>query len=281
MKVKQAIIPTAGWGTRRLPVTKVIEKSMLPIGNRPLVDYVVQDLAGAGIEDIYIVVSAGSRQIQDYYGRNEPLEKHLIAQGKEDRIAALNTVPEGVRLHFIEQPDDGRYGTAVPVAIVVEEAQLEGPTFVFMGDDFLWNKEGVSEAARMPSVMLADNDSVILGQRMAAEDIAGKKGWIVEEDGRLKDFIEKPELAEMGGAKTGLANISKYIMSVELLHRVAKYVKEFDVSENSRGEYEITDPVYEHVRAGGVIRTLGAKAEYLDGGTVEGWLHANETVLKS
>jgi UTP--glucose-1-phosphate uridylyltransferase len=279
MKVKTAIIPTAGYGTRRMPITKVIEKSMLPIGNRPLVDYVVQDLARAGVEDIYIVVNPGSRQIEDYYGRAVRLEKYLVDKDKQDKLALLKTLPEGVRLHFIEQPDDGRYGTAVPVATVVEKAELKEPAFVFMGDDFLWNQDGQSEAARMRDAMLADNDCVILGREMAAVEIAERYGWLAEKDGQLADILEKPTLAQMGRIETGIANISKYIMSAELLERVAKYVKEFDVSKSARGEYEITDPVYEFIRAGGAMRTLAAKSEYLDGGTVEGWLHANNVVL--
>lgn len=73
--ITTAIIPVAGWGSRRLPITKAIEKCMLPIGNRPLVDYVVQDCIAAGITDIIFVVSEGSEQLQRYYGHNQALEQ--------------------------------------------------------------------------------------------------------------------------------------------------------------------------------------------------------------
>ena len=83
MQIKKAIIPVAGWGTRRLPVTKVIKKAMLPIGNRPLVDYVVEDCAKAGIEDIYIVIDEKEfSQVKAYYQDNEKLTNYLVARGK-------------------------------------------------------------------------------------------------------------------------------------------------------------------------------------------------------
>ena len=92
MKVKKAIIPVAGWGTRRLPITKTIEKAMLPIGNRPLVDYVVEDCVKAGINEIYIVVDEKPfSQVKDYYTNNEKLNNYLIAHGKENRLSLADT----------------------------------------------------------------------------------------------------------------------------------------------------------------------------------------------
>jgi len=85
MNVTKAIIPVAEWGTRRLPITKTIEKCMLPIGNRPLVDYVVQDCLKAGINDLYFVVGEQSTQLQDYYRSNIPLNDYLRRNGKEDK----------------------------------------------------------------------------------------------------------------------------------------------------------------------------------------------------
>ena len=82
MQIKKAIIPVAGWGTRRLPITKTIEKAMLPIGNRPLVDYVVEDCVKAGISEIYIVIDEKPfSQIKNYYEDNAKLYNYLIARG--------------------------------------------------------------------------------------------------------------------------------------------------------------------------------------------------------
>ena len=87
--ITKAIIPVAGWGTRRLPVTKAIEKCMLPVGNRPIVDYVVQDCITAGITDIYFVVGEQSGQLHDFYRNNVELNDYLRRNGKEDLLPLI------------------------------------------------------------------------------------------------------------------------------------------------------------------------------------------------
>ena len=90
MQIKKAIIPVAGWGTRRLPITKVIEKAMLPIGNRPLADYVVEDCAKAGIEEVYIVIDEKPfSQIKAYYEENAKLNDILLRAVKATNFRSL------------------------------------------------------------------------------------------------------------------------------------------------------------------------------------------------
>ena len=122
MTVTKAIIPVAGWGTRRLPITKAIEKCMLPIGNRPIVDYVVRDCLAAGINDIYFVVGESSTQLQLYYEENGALDAYLIANGKENLLPLVKP-PREVRFHYITQPADGKYGTALPISVVMPEIE--------------------------------------------------------------------------------------------------------------------------------------------------------------
>src|SRR5690606_36308538 len=143
-----AIIPVAGWGTRRLPITKSIEKCMLPIGNRPIIDYVVRDCIKAGITDIYFVVSKGSYQLQQYYARNESLEQFLQYNGKQDMIE-LTLPAQGVNFHFIEQDANHKYGTAVPVSLVFPQIAKGESVVVVMGDDFVYNADGSSELFRL------------------------------------------------------------------------------------------------------------------------------------
>ena len=99
--ITKAIVPVAGWGTRRLPITKVVEKSMLPVGNRPLVDYSVQELIKAGVKDIYMVISnVEPCQVKAFYTDNEALNQYLVERGKEDRLALANTLPRSTRYWF-------------------------------------------------------------------------------------------------------------------------------------------------------------------------------------
>ena len=114
MPITKAIIPVAGWGTRRLPITKIIEKSMLPVGNRPLVDYSVQELIAAGVKDIYMVISnVEPCQVKEFYSENRALNDYLLARGKQDRLELAKTLPEDVTIHYVQQDPSSKYGTAV------------------------------------------------------------------------------------------------------------------------------------------------------------------------
>ncbi|MBR3138261.1 hypothetical protein IKG41_02860 [Candidatus Saccharibacteria bacterium] len=272
--ITKAIIPVAGWGTRRLPITKIIEKSMLPVGNRPLVDYSVQELIAAGVKDIYMVISnVEPCQVQEFYKDNLALNQYLIDRGKEDRLKLAKTLPDDVTIHYTVQDPAGKYGTAVPIAMVVEEYNINEPVLVFMGDDFIWNPNGESAAKALIKSIKDESDSAILGVEIPKENVE-KYGVLSAKDGKLVGVVEKPTPEE---APSNLINVSKYIMSPELLKRIVKYVRENDFGPLDQ-EYMVTDPIDEFIKDGGVMRVAPTNGEYLDGGSVEGWLHANNVV---
>lgn len=273
-KITKAIIPVAGWGTRRLPITKIIEKSMLPVGNRPLVDYSVQELIAAGVTDIYIVTSnVEPCQVKAFYQDNLALNQYLTERGKFDRLELAKTLPEDVRIHYIAQDPAGKYGTAVPIAMVVEEFKIDEPVLVFMGDDFIWNPGGESASESLLGALQGAEDSAILGVVIPKEKVE-KYGVLSVEDGRLTHVVEKPSVAE---APSNLINVSKYIMSPSLLREVVKYVHEKEFGPTDQ-EYVVTDPIMAYIQQGGVMRVAETTGEYLDGGSVEGWVHANNVV---
>lgn len=272
--ITKAIIPVAGWGTRRLPITKIIEKSMLPVGNRPLVDYSVQELIEAGVKDIYMVISnVEPCQVQEFYKDNLALNQYLIDRGKEDRLKLAKTLPDDVTIHYTVQDPAGKYGTAVPIAMVVEEYKIDEPVLVFMGDDFIWNPGGQSAAEALIKASGENGDSAILGVEIEKEKVE-KYGVLSEKDGHLVGVVEKPTPEE---APSNLINVSKYIMSPELLRRIVKYVNEHDFGPLDQ-EYMVTDPIDDFIKNGGIIKVAPTNGEYLDGGSVEGWLHANNVV---
>ncbi len=275
MKIKKAIIPVAGWGTRRLPITKVIEKAMLPIGNRPLVDYVVEDCAKAGIEDVYIVIDEKPfSQVKAFYEENEKLNNYLVARGKADRLKLADTKREGLTIHFFSQKDvDSRYGSACPVAQVVEEFGIDEPTVVLMGDDLVYNADGSSDLARLMELVNDPAESAMLATEIDPEDVE-KYGVLKVDDGKLSGIYEKPKKEE---APSNLINISKYIMSPALLQRIVKYCHDNDFGPDDQ-EYLITDPIIDHIKAGETIYVKPIQGEYLDGGSADGWLHANNVV---
>lgn len=272
--ITKAIIPVAGWGTRRLPITKIIEKSMLPVGNRPLVDYSVQELIAAGVKDIYMVISnVEPCQVLEFYKDNLALNQYLIDRGKEDRLKLAKTLPDDVTIHYTVQDPAGKYGTAVPIAMVVEEYNINEPVLVFMGDDFVWNPEGESAATALIKSIQDEDDSAILGVEIDKSKVE-KYGVLSVKDGKLTNVVEKPTPDK---APSNMINVSKYIMSPELLQKIVKYVAENDFGPKDQ-EYMVTDPIDEYIKNGGVMRVAPTNGEYLDGGSVEGWLHANNVV---
>ena len=274
MPITKAIIPVAGWGTRRLPITKIIEKSMLPVGNRPLVDYSVQELVKAGVKDIYMVISnVEPCQVREFYKDNLALNQYLEARGKADRLELAKTLPEGVKIHFTSQDPSAKYGTAVPVAMVAEEYNLNEPVFVFFGDDFIWNPNGESAAESLLKSVQNDDESAILGVEVPREDVV-KYGMIDVKDGKLTKIVEKPDLKDV---TSNLVHVSKYIMSPKLVQEMVEYVNSHDFGPKDQ-EYMATDPLATFVEKGGIVRVAPTTGEYLDGGSIEGWVHANNVV---
>lgn len=270
--ITKAIIPVAGWGTRRLPITKVLEKSMLPVGNRPLVDYSVQELIAAGVKDIYMVISnVEPCQVREFYRDNWALNQYLRDRNKTEALALAKTLPDDVTIHYTIQDPAGKYGTAVPIAMVADEFRINEPVLVFMGDDFIWNPEGESATESLLKAA-GENESAILGVKIDKNEV-GAYGVLSVENGRLTGVVEKPNPAE---APSNLINVSKYIMTPELLKLISQYVRENDFAVNQ--EYMVTEPIAQYIEQGGVMRVATTTGEFLDGGTVEGWLHANDVV---
>lgn len=272
--ITKAIIPVAGWGTRRLPITKIIEKSMLPVGNRPLVDYSVQELIAAGVKDIYMVISnVEPCQVREFYSENKALNEYLTARGKADRLALAKTLPDDVTIHYVTQDPSGKYGTAVPVAMVAEQFGLNEPVFVFFGDDFIWNPDGESAAESLLKSRQSDDDSAILGVEVPREEVV-KYGEITTDNGILTKIIEKPALEDV---VSNLVHVSKFIMSPALMKEMVEYVKAHDFGPKDQ-EYMATDPLETFVKNGGIVRVAPTTGQYLDGGSLEGWVHANDVV---
>lgn len=267
MKITKAIIPVAGWGTRMLPITKAIEKCMLPVGTRPVVDYVVRDCIAAGITDIYFVVGEQSTQVQNYYRSNIQLNDYLLRQGKEDKLPLVAPI-EGVKFHFIVQPAHGKYGTAVPVGLVNEYVESGESVAVIMGDDFLYNRDGTNEIQRL--IEAATNGGAMIGVNVERDSVSKYGVLQLDENGNYQKIVEKPSVEE---APSTLINISKYVLPKEAIEAAVS----IPVNPN-RGEYEITDVINQYVAGGGSIRVVEAQGEFLDCGSVEGWLYANNRI---
>lgn len=274
INITKAIIPVAGWGTRRLPITKVIEKSMLPVGNRPLVDYSVQELIAGGVTDIYMVISdVEPCQVRQFYQENTALTEYLTERNKTAALETAKTLPDHVNIHYVQQDPSAKYGTAVPIALVAEKFNINEPVLVFMGDDFIWNPGGESATQTLLNAVQNEQEAAILGVEIPRPEVA-RYGVLAENDGILTNIVEKPTPES---APSNLINVSKYIMTPELIDMAAEYVKNHNFSATDQ-EYLLTDVISEFIQKGGVMRVASTNGQFLDGGTVEGWIHANRVV---
>lgn len=266
--VTKAIIPVAGWGTRMLPITKSIEKCMLPVGTRPVIDYVVRDCVDAGISDIYFVVGEQSTQIQSYYRSNIQLNDYLRSKGKEDKLELVAPL-SGVSIHFITQPSSGKYGTAVPVGLAAPYIQTNESVLVLMGDDFIYNPNSTNQIKRLIDEA-SDDGAAMFGVAIPQNEVSRYGVLALDGAGNYQSIVEKPSVED---APSNLINVSKYLLPKVVIDASAK------VAPNpERNEYELTDVVNEFVRGGAKLAVVQPKGEYLDCGTPEGWLHANNIV---
>lgn len=270
-KVNKAIIMVAGWGTRMLPITKSIEKCMLPVGKRPVIDYVVQDLMKAGINDLYFVVGEQSTQLQSYYRSNIALNDYLKKMGKVDMLPLVAPL-RGAEIHFITQPSTGGYGTSIPVGLCSEFIGRDESAVVVSGDQFFLRSDDGSNAADL--VKLVEDGGLsagLLGNPIPWRDVS-KFGVIEKDDeGNFVRIVEKPAAGE---APSNLNNSSMYVFDKKIFE-LARTLP----ANPTRGEFEITDAIGTYVSEGGKIAVGEVAGEYMECGGVEGWLKANNRVL--
>jgi UTP--glucose-1-phosphate uridylyltransferase len=269
MKLTKAIIAVAGYGTRRLPITKTIEKCMLPIGNRPVVDYLVEDCVNNGITDIIFVVGEQHEQIKNYYsGRNEQLESYLEAKGKTKELDGLRALDRGANFRYVIQDRTQPYGTAVPVALCADLIEEDEQVLFLAGDDFIYNPGGASAITQLlHAVNEADASSALLGVEIAHEDVS-KYGVIELNNGAFVRIVEKPTVDD---APSNLINISKYLFDKDVVNHAVTVLEQ--PAEN--GECQITDALNLYVSEGKKAMVVRTQGEFFDGGNHEGWLYAN------
>jgi UTP--glucose-1-phosphate uridylyltransferase len=278
MKITKAVIPVAGYGTRFLPITKTINKSMLPILNRPVVDYIVADCVSAGITDIFFVVLPNETQLQDYYSQNQELQKYLIDRGAAEKVSLIENIHKQARFHFIVQPQDGRYGTAIPPLLMKGRVGDSEPFLILMGDDFIFRKDGGSEIADMiHSYQKSGARGLMMATKIPAKK-AGRYG-VIKTSGKVDDYpLFKSIYEKPGHIKDGevLINISKYIFDSSFFEHLEKVTP-----DDKSGEFYINDAIISFAKTGADVAVHTAGGEYLDAGTVEGLIHANLVVARA
>lgn len=230
--VKKAIIPAAGLGTRFLPATKAMPKEMLPIVDRPTIEYIVEEAIESGIEDIIIVTGKGKRAIEDHFDRNFELEQHLREKGKLALLEKVNK-SSNVNIHYIRQKEPKGLGHAIWCA---RKFIGNEPFAVLLGDDIV--------QAKIPCTkQLIDQfeftKSSIIGVQHVSYEETERYGIIdpITDENRLyrvRKFIEKPKL---GTAPSDLAIMGRYILTPEIF----TFLERQEVGTG--GEIQLTDAI--------------------------------------
>ncbi len=266
MTVRKAVIPAAGLGTRFLPATKAQPKEMLPVVDKPGIQYIVEDAVRAGIEDILIVSSRGKGIIEDHFDRSLELEHHLEVTGKTDELAEVKAIGELAEIHFVRQREPLGFGHAVSVA----RAHVGDEPFVVMVGDEIVPERLEGEKPFLPRMLECYEQtgaSVVAVQRMPMEDISSygvvdPADWTADDLVRMKGMVEKPSPDD---APSDLGSVGHYIFSPDIFEAIDR------TSAGVGGEIQLTDAVnllaqekavYAYVHEG-PIYDVGNKIDYL------------------
>jgi UTP--glucose-1-phosphate uridylyltransferase len=261
MKVKKAIIPAAGLGTRFLPATKAQPKEMLAIVDKPAIQYVVEEAVSVGINDLLIISGRGKRTIEDHFDRSFELEYYLENKGKFDDLKQVREISEMASIHYIRQRDPLGLGHAV---LIAEQHVGREPFACLLGDDL------IAESTPLLQEMLAVHErygrSVVAVQEVPRSEInlygCIQPEWVEENLARIVSIVEKPTPEE---APSNLAVIGRYVLTPEIFDAL------HEIDPGVGGEVQLTDAinvlareqaVYAYVFDGGRF-DIGNKLDYL------------------
>jgi UTP--glucose-1-phosphate uridylyltransferase len=231
-KVRKAIIPAAGLGTRFLPATKAMPKEMLPIVDKPTIQYIVEEAIASGIEDIIIVTGKGKRAIEDHFDHAFELEENLRQKGKFDLLEKVNAT-SSVEIHYIRQKEPKGLGHAV---LCAKKFIGDEPFAVLLGDDIV---QAETPCLRQLMNEYDEIGASVIGVQHVPEDETNRYGIIapLEQEGRrykVESFVEKPAI---GTAPSDLAIMGRYILTPEIFTFLEKQ------EAGAGGEIQLTDAI--------------------------------------
>ena len=231
-KIRKAIIPAAGLGTRFLPATKAQPKEMLPIVDKPTIQYIIEEAVASGIEEILIITGRSKKCIEDHFDKSVELELELEKSGKEEMLKMVRDISDMVDIHFIRQKEPKGLGHAISCAKTFVGNE---PFAVLLGDDIVYN-EGKPCLKQLIDCYDEYNTSVLGVQTVEAKDVNkyGIVNGIHIEDRvyKVKGLVEKPSVEE---APSNVAILGRYIITP----RIFKILEE--TKPGKGGEIQLTD----------------------------------------
>lgn len=233
-KVRKAIIPAAGYGTRFLPATKALPKEMLPIINKPTIQYIVEEAVAAGIEDIIIVTGKPKRAIEDHFDKNYELEFELEKKGKLELLEKVQQPTNLANIYYVRQKEMAGLGDAI---LTAKSFIGNEPFAVLLGDDIVVSED--IPATKQLIDQYEKTGSSIVGVQTVADDQTHRYGIIdpTSKEDRLykvKQFVEKPK---SGTAPSNLAILGRYLLTPGIFKHLEKK------QVGAGGEIQLTDAI--------------------------------------
>ena len=269
MRVRKAVLPAAGFGTRFLPATKAIPKEMIPLVDRPIIQYAVEEAVASGIEQIIIVIASGRSAVEEHFDSHPALESWLEERGDIEMLRAVRRISEIGPIAFVHQKEQLGLGHAV---LMAKELVGDEPFAVLLSDDVMLNRGGKPVTEQLIEQYHAHRGSMIAVQRVPRDEV-DRYGIVapLHHEGRLveiDDLVEKPAVGE---APSDLGVLGRYILSPRIFDKLET------TQRGAGGEIQLTD----------AIRALSAEQPVFgyqfegvrhDAGTRLGWLKANIAV---
>lgn len=262
--IRKVVIPVAGWGTRSLPATKNIPKEMLPIYNKPVIQYVVEEAQRAHIKDVIFVTNRDKNVIEDHFDHNLQLEDLLERSGKLDKLEEVRRVAEMVNILSVRQKRQLGLGHAV---LCVRELVGDEPFAVMVGDDLMFS--GVPGIGQLIEVAMAEKMPVIGVMEVPWEKVS-RYGIIDGEEVapgvyRVRDMVEKPKRED---APSRMAIVGRYVLTPDIFDYLEK------VKPGHGGEIQLTDALQAMAKDRGMMAVRMAGMRF-DAGDWAEFLSAN------
>lgn len=243
MKIKKAVIPAAGLGTRFLPATKAQPKEMLPIVDKPAIQYIVEEAVRSGIESIIIVTGRNKKSIEDHFDKSVELEQALLEKGKEDLLREVQAISELANIHYIRQKEPLGLGHAI---LCAEQFIGDEPFAVLLGDDIM-----ISEPPALSQLMrlYEQTEQTIVGVQQVPLQEVHKYG-IISSEGSLNGVHDVNGLVEKPSPETAPSQhaiMGRYILQPSIFSVLA------NMERGAGGEYQLTDALHEVCRKEGLL----------------------------
>lgn len=264
MEVSKVVIPVAGWGTRSLPATKNVPKEMLPVYNKPVVQYVVEEAMHSGLTDVVFVNNQNKKIIEDHFDYNLSLEGVLERAGKTELLKDIRKVAEMVNIISVRQKKQLGLGHAV---LCAKEVVKDDPFAVMVGDDLVFSPDpGIKQLMEVA----ATERLPVIGVMEVPKNMVSRYGIIQGEEFapgkfRVRDLVEKPAVED---APSRYAIVGRYVLTPEIF----KYLEEQTPGHD--GEIQLTDSLKALARGKGLL-AVRIKGQRFDAGDWAEYLTAN------